>query len=60
MLFLRLRVASLVNDIHSISDGFMFNILTRYTILPIIVRLFPEPAPAITRILSLFDRTTLL
>ena len=42
------------------SLGFILHIFTRYTILPIIVRDFPEPAPATTRVASSFDNTTLL
>ena len=58
MLFLRFNVASLVKEIHKISSGLIFNIFTKYTILPIIVRLLPEPAPAITKIFSFLDNTT--
>lgn len=60
MLFFKLIVASLVKEIQSILLGFMLHTFTRYTILPIIVRDFPEPAPAATRVASSLDNTTLL
>ena len=44
--FLRLLTESLVNDIHNISSFFIFNISIKYLILPTIVRVLPEPAPA--------------
>lgn len=60
MLFFKFIVASLVNDIHNISSGFILQCLTKYTIFPIIVRLFPEPAPATTSVDFSSDNTTLL
>ena len=59
MLFFKLLVASLVKEITNISSGLILHLFTRYTILPIIVRLLPEPAPATTRVASSFERTTL-
>jgi hypothetical protein len=42
------------------SFGLYFCSFIRYIILPIIVRLLPEPAPAITKDDLESDRTTLL
>ena len=59
-LFFRLTVASLVNEIHSISFGFILHSFIRQFTLPIIVKLLPEPAPAITSDALQLDKTTLL
>jgi hypothetical protein len=53
-------VASLVNDITNISFGLILHSFIRYIILAIIVRLLPEPAPAITNVFLQLDKTTLL
>lgn len=39
-----------VNDNSKISSGFTFFTSIRYLILPIIVKVLPEPAPAITKL----------
>ena len=52
-------VASLVNDITNISFGLILHSFIRYIILAIIVRLLPEPAPAITNVFLQLDKTTL-
>lgn len=48
--FIKLLHASFVSDMHSISFSFMFFSFIKYFIFPIIVRLFPLPAPATTSV----------